>query len=64
MSLIDTHTPFVVTRSPFDSAEGLIGLHPADGNPPLSIWRRDEDYVDFDSDDPEDAARWLREPPE
>lgn len=35
-------------------------------------WQRDEretlaglengEYVDFDSDDPEDAARWLREP--
>jgi hypothetical protein len=41
-----------------------LALYPADGNPPLSIWRCDEDYVDFDSDDPEDAARWLREPPE
>jgi hypothetical protein len=40
----------------------------------LSTWQRDEretmdgleagDYEDFDSDDPEDAARWLREPDE
>ena len=39
-------------------------LYPADGNPPLShgvpSWI--PDYEDFDSDDPEDAARWLREP--
>ncbi len=37
----------------------------------LSVWQRDEretldgleagDYEEFDSDDPEDAARWLRE---
>jgi len=36
----------------------LLLLYPADGNQPLSS---SPDYVDFDSDDPEDAARWLRE---